>query len=387
MSTSTHGVKSASTQTYLREKTGFLMRRFSRAFAIFFWIAFALRCQRGRPFFMQGQPAVRRLMITRMGLGEDVDHALRRYYGEGAPRVLDAWARLRKGEEFKRDWEGKGLQCARSFVEGLCAEPWHDAGDHVWAQALEEKAAQITGEFRKWNSSRHELWKGATGEDILAYGDNWRKVVLQDRIWDPITSRCFPETTKIIKALPLPSCEVCFASQGPSSGIGLHTDNTNFFLTAHLGIDIPEGECWIQVGETKKEWCNGKVMVFDASFMHKTRNESNRPRIVLLIRFWHPEVTPVERNALEFVFAALDDPSLLKTGPPPNPAKLLGDAAEEKRLDGFLEELKAEGLVQGYSTPEDVLSRAPANREGRRIASKVRKKAARKSGRQGGFGN
>ena len=29
----------------------------------------------------------------------------------------------------------------------------------------------------------------------------------------------------------------------------------------NLGLDVPEGECWMQVGEVRKNWENGKGMV------------------------------------------------------------------------------------------------------------------------------
>ncbi|CAM9160719.1 unnamed protein product [Choristocarpus tenellus] len=323
-----------------------------------------------------------------MGLGEDVEQALKQHFKpEKVSRVLDAWTRLRKGDRFKQFWIGKGLQCAGSYLEGLSAKPWHHPDDYPWASTLAENADVITAEFQRWKEKAGgELWIPAAGDDDNAYGDNWRKIVLQDRQWDSTNCAMFPETTKIVKSLPLPSCEVCFARQEPMTGVSLHTDNTNFVLTAHLGVDVPDGKCWIQVGESRKEWQNGKVLVFDASFMHETGNESSTSRVVLLIRFWHPEVTTEEQSALNFIFEALDDPSLLKKGPTIKPRQVLGPEAQLDRLDDFMDELKAEGLVSGYSTPEDVINQAPKNRQGRRKASKTAKKMSRRSGRSEGFG-
>ena len=50
---------------------------------------------------------------------------------------------------------------------------------------------------------------------------------------------------------------------GPRSGIKPHSDKNNFIITCHLALDVPEGECWIQVGDTKYEWKNGKAVIFD----------------------------------------------------------------------------------------------------------------------------
>jgi aspartyl/asparaginyl beta-hydroxylase (cupin superfamily) len=48
----------------------------------------------------------------------------------------------------------------------------------------------------------------------------------------------------------------------------------------------------MQVGTEKRNWYNGKLCIFDTSFVHSTSNESaERDRTVLLIRFFHPEVS------------------------------------------------------------------------------------------------
>ena len=61
-----------------------------------------------------------------------------------------------------------------------------------------------------------------------------------------------------------------------------------------------------QVGDEQRPWMNGKGLVFDTSFIHETFNEAAVDRTVLLLRFWHPELTPVERLALQFVFDSVD---------------------------------------------------------------------------------
>ena len=92
-------------------------------------------------------------------------------------------------------------------------------------------------------------------------------------------------------------------SIGPKSGIKAHSDKNNFIITCHLALDVPEGECWIKVGDTKYHWKNGKAVVFDTSVIHSTENSSEKERYVLLIRFWHPELTLPEQKAFKLVKA------------------------------------------------------------------------------------
>merc|ERR1711871_1042895 len=135
----------------------------------------------------------------------------------------------------------------------------------------------------------------------------WKTMGLQDRgKWDEERMEFFPKTKKILTSLKVPSCEVFFARQGPKSGIKSHTDKNNFIITCHIGLDVPENECWIKVGKDKYNWKNGEGVVFDTSIEHSTENMSERDRYVLLIRFWHPQLSQAEREAFNYIFDMLD---------------------------------------------------------------------------------
>jgi hypothetical protein len=103
--------------------------------------------------------------------------------------------------------------------------------------------------------------------------------------------------------------EVFFARQAPNTGIASHTDGANFIQTSHVGLDVPEGQCWMKVGEHTRHWKNGEAFVCDTSFMHETWNGGDTDRFVLIMRHWHPELSLLERVALQFVFDSLDDPT------------------------------------------------------------------------------
>ena len=129
------------------------------------------------------------------------------------------------------------------------------------------------------------MWVPAVREEALAYGPDWRTLVLQDRgQWDAKNSELFPVTKDIIaklqgaqaggvgagaggrqavlrallpprrgccpaNALPrraAPTLEVFFARQEAGTGIKPHTDYCNFIQTSHLGLHVPEGDCWIK---------------------------------------------------------------------------------------------------------------------------------------------
>jgi len=65
----------------------------------------------------------------------------------------------------------------------------------------------------------------------------------------------------------VPLIEAFFAKMPPHTSIQPHSDACNFVLTSHLGIDVPEGQCSITVGDGTREWRNGEVSPYplDAS--------------------------------------------------------------------------------------------------------------------------
>lgn len=52
-------------------------------------------------------------------------------------------------------------------------------------------------------------------------------------------------------------------------------------------------------------------MMFDTSIMHDAVNESGQTRYILMVRLWHPSLTCVERQALQFTYDCLELPELV----------------------------------------------------------------------------
>ena len=151
------------------------------------------------------------------------------------------------------------------------------------------------------------IWTSAARGEAVSYGQDWKTLVLQDRgRWEETNTKIFPVATQAVRESGCPTAEVFFARQPGGTGIKPHTDNTNYLMTSHLALRAPEGPCWIRVGSEKREWETGKMLVMDTSFIHETWNETEEERFVLLMRHYHPETTPEERVALQFIFDYVD---------------------------------------------------------------------------------
>ena len=267
-------------------------------------------------------------VLVHMSLYDRIRSSVVRKFPEGGvERVVACWDKFVEGksvEQYLDPPTNLVLQKADCYVEGLSAMCFHALERHPWAVQLEGRHADILAELRAYHerhvrvplspsSSLPSLsisglgaldaagdWLPPRDSAGSAYGPEWKTLGLQDRsIWDEDRLRDFPATVRILQELAVPSCEVFFAKQAPRSGIKPHSDKNNFIITCHLALDVPDGECWIEVGDQKYFWQNGKSVVFDTSIMHSTENTSDRVRYVLLIRFWHPDLTPEEQAAFK----------------------------------------------------------------------------------------
>jgi len=351
---------------------------------------------------------------------------LRRFDGVDVSRVLSCWDDFAEGKKFEStlaassppslppSFSNQGLspsfddpftevvpnaqvfQSADCYVPGLFAQPFHPTSLYPWAAGLEQSCASIVEELLEYAAKQQTCAVAADQERVQprdgswlpprdtagsAYGPEWKTLGLQDRsVWNDALVSSFPRTHAALLTNNVPSCEVFFAKQAPRSGIKPHSDKNNYILTYHLGLRVPEGKCWIQVGDRKYYWKEGKSVVFDTSIFHSTENSSDDTRYVLLIRFWHPELTLDERAAFQFIFEYLD-------------ASAEGDeAVEQFEMQTLLmgtdkKKLSAKGAGAGIRnslTEDGTNDKQPAassmSRAERRREEKAAAKAASKSG-------
>jgi aspartyl/asparaginyl beta-hydroxylase (cupin superfamily) len=207
----------------------------------------------------------------------------------------------------------QGHEPSEEHVDGLTARPFWDTAEYPkefpWAKELEEKAYIIQQEFQtkldaQQQQQENTMFASDSAWQNQVMGGGWSAVRLQRLgVWNEENCQQFPETYQLIRSLNIPLAVrgVCFARQAPGSGVMPHTDGRNFILTSHLGLKIPEG-CWIDVGGERRGWQEGKLTTLDTSFTHSTGNPSSEDRHVLIIDYWHPELSEAERAALEFVY-------------------------------------------------------------------------------------
>jgi aspartate beta-hydroxylase len=174
---------------------------------------------------------------------------------------------------------------------GLERRPLHDSSRIPLARDLSSAAQQMIAEFDAAAPRFHR-----EAEPIARDGD-WDVAMLLERgrlRRDNVD--VFPETMAILKrhrTVVSLSGLAYFSRLGPRSRVAEHAGPVNTRLRCHLGIHVP-ANCGLKVGGVTAEWQAGRCIVFDDSFPHEAWNDSDQERVVLVVDFWHPDLTDEE---------------------------------------------------------------------------------------------
>jgi len=254
------------------------------------------------------------LTERQMQFWEDVEDGLKDiegFYSKQGENIDRIW-------QFTKSAQGKveapkgyaeGHDPSEEHVDGLTAKPFWDVLDEPeeyfpWAKNLEENFGIIQKEFDAKLKRDEQLFSSDSAWQNQVMGKGWSAIRLQRLgVWNVENCKEFPETYELLRSLSIPFAVrgVCFARQSPGSGVQPHSDGRNFILTSHLGVKIPK-DCWMEVGGERRGWEEGKLTTIDTSFTHSTGNPTEEDRHVLIIDYWHPELTQAETAALEFVY-------------------------------------------------------------------------------------
>ncbi len=88
-----------------------------------------------------------------------------------------------------------------------------------------------------------------------------------------------------------------FSLLAPHTAIPPHVGVNNTRLVCHLPLVVPEG-CWFRVGAETRVWKRGEVLVFDDTIEHEALNPTDQLRVVFIFDIWHPDLSPLEREAV-----------------------------------------------------------------------------------------
>ena len=185
----------------------------------------------------------------------------------------------------------------------------------TWCQQLEQNFHTILEDYETLRTSSlgwskvgsGDRGSGMTDHRVVA-GQDWSEYVLfgtgQQHCRNAtktrsLIRRIIPDAVSLAEQ---GGGEVIFSRLAPRTHIRAHCGPTNLRWTAHLGLVVPKlsdeggSRCQIRVGESWHCWEPGKILLFDDSFEHEVRNDTEEDRVVLLLRLWHPSLPTECRN-------------------------------------------------------------------------------------------
>jgi aspartate beta-hydroxylase len=221
----------------------------------------------------------------------------------GRHERIEQFARIALGE---MPTEAQSLQDPELyFWPGLESQPFHDR-TVPWMVELEAAYPVIRAELAGLLDAKIAFIPYAQGTDARYRQEKFNIEEGSDRwsiynLFDPAAESNCPKTVELLRRwfrdeLGEPMTAQ-FSALRAGAHIPAHCGVSNAFLTAHLGLIVPQG-CRIRVGNEKRQWSEGRGFVFDDSFEHEVWNEGDSRRIVFIARFYHPALTEVEIEAL-----------------------------------------------------------------------------------------
>lgn len=200
---------------------------------------------------------------------------------------------------------------------GLVEREFHDRARFPWLDVLERAYEAIRLEFHAVTAAKHALLEPYIQYPAEVPLRQW-KALNRSRSWTAIhlwkdgqrveeNAQHCPQTMAVLDRIPQPRIAGCspnamFSLLAPQTTIPAHVGVNNTRLVCHLPLIIPDN-CWFRVGAETRPWAAGEAFVFDDTIEHEAANGSDQLRVVFIIDVWHPDLSPIERDAVAAMLA------------------------------------------------------------------------------------
>lgn len=197
-------------------------------------------------------------------------------------------------------------EATRLFFPGIAARPWHDVDTFPWAREVEARWKDVLAEFQQLQNQKVAFYPYQdqyTG-DLGWHGWNTWHLYRKGVPTDAAKNQC-PKTLECLALSAKGLREGLFSILKPGTHLQPHTGGANLVLTAHLPLIVPDG-CALRVADDTRAWREGKLFIFDDSFIHEAWNRGESQRVVLLWDVWHPDLTSLEIEVLTYLFPMME---------------------------------------------------------------------------------
>ena len=152
-----------------------------------------------------------------------------------------------------------------------------------------------------WETIRDEALKldeigeisAGTGMAFKSFykADRWRRFYLNwyGKDYEAAVQHC-PKTLEMIKGIPSINAAL-FVRLNPGKSLNRHRDPFSISLRYHLGLVTPnDDKCRIIVDGQPHTWRDGQDVIFDETYIHEAKNETDTARIILFCDVQRPMI-------------------------------------------------------------------------------------------------
>jgi beta-hydroxylase len=168
-----------------------------------------------------------------------------------------------------------------------------DPADFAWTATLQNHYPVIRRELEAVLAYRDHLPRlhDLQAEQYrISADDKWKTFVLCGWGHQPEEAmKLCPESVKLVKDIP--GLQTAFFSVlAPGAHIPEHRGLVKSLLRGQLALKVPEQRegCVIRIDGQRYTWEEGKMLIFDDTYYHEVRNQTDQERIVLLLHFERP---------------------------------------------------------------------------------------------------
>lgn len=197
--------------------------------------------------------------------------------------------------------EGSQQNPGRAYFPGLRTQPFWSSSDWSWLSEIEarllkypaiadEVAAHLKcAQWPEYGVNRY-LPKNSWTVKVLFEGNS---PGMQEDAYN-----LFPSTCEALEPIRHKLLAAGFLRLAPKTRIPRHTDPNNTALTYLYGLIVPP-ECGISVAGESRAFRKNSAICFDQTLPHEAWNDSNEPRVVLVLDLPHPDLTPIELDIIK----------------------------------------------------------------------------------------
>jgi len=167
---------------------------------------------------------------------------------------------------------------------------FYDPADLPGTKILEENYETIREEVMAYYAAHgSEMKPNFTPYNYKEKG--WKTVNLFSYFFEYRDNcKLFPKTTEIVRRIPNVSMAQ-IAVIDPHTRVKAHFGDTNVVIRMHLGLSVPGGlpELGLRAKRGYVTWREGKVWAFNIAHRHYAWNQTDLPRVALVVDAFRPE--------------------------------------------------------------------------------------------------